>query len=414
MVINPYGILLSFLFFLFAAAVPQEKVADKSKELDNIKTEIRQLEQEIAKAKKEEKKTYELVKKLNRQNYLLSRIVGNLRSEQTQLQSQIDTIEASIVKLENETKLLKDNYSKFAKAMYKRSFKSKWSYIFDSESFQNAILRYKYFERFSSRRKKDFSELKAKSDELLALREALGSESERKSRIIAEKDKEEKKLKEQIGEKNKALAGVRSDKKNLEQELDEKRLAEKKIKNLIEKLIAKELEIKRRIKQKEEEARKKRNIAGKTDDSPVKERNWIDTDESVFSRLKGRLNWPVSAGKIIRGSGETRNQQLNTVTLSYGVDIKTTGSSNVKTVADGVVSAVDYVPGFGSIVIVSHAGEYRTVYGHLSEINVREDDKLKAGSSIGTVGESLEGYILHFQIWKERNYLKPETWLSAR
>ncbi|NUN10344.1 MAG: peptidoglycan DD-metalloendopeptidase family protein [Ignavibacteriaceae bacterium] len=413
MVINPKGILLLILLAANAVLLPQAKVSEQNKELDKLKTEIRQLERDISKAKSEEKKTYELIQKLNRRNYLLSRLVGNLRSEHRRLQEQIDTTEAAITQLEKEIKALKDNYARSVKAMYKNSFKSKWRYVLDSESFQAAILRYKYFESFSARRKKDFAELKTKSEELLALRSSLGDESNKKQIIIAEKDKEEQNLRNQIGEKTRTLTEVRNDKKNLEKELDEKRVAEKKIKRMIEDLIAKEIENKRRQRLEEEEARR-RTAAGKEAQPPIKERSWVETDGSVFARLKGRLNWPVSAGRIIRGSGESKNKELNTVTLSYGVDIKTTGSASVKTVADGVVSAVDYVPGFGSIVIVSHAGDYRTVYGHLSEINVRENDRVKAGASIGTVGESLEGYVLHFQIWKERSYLKPETWLSSR
>lgn len=413
MVITFRGILLVFLLLLSAVVLPQAKVSDQNKELDKIRTEIRDLEREISKAKNEEKKTYELIQKLNRRNYLLSRIVGNLRSEQKRLQEQIDTIEAAIVKLEQETRRLKYNYAKSVKNMYKNSFKSKWRYVLDSESFQAAILRYKYYESFNSKRKKDFRELTAKSEELVSLRNSLSGESAKKQQVIAEKDKEEKNLKELINEKNSALAGVRNDKKNLEKELEEKRGAERKIKSIIEELIAKEIENRRRQKQIEEEERR-RGAANTEAPAPVKERAWIDTDGSVFSRLKGKLNWPVSAGRIVRGSGETTNKELNTVTLSYGVDIKTAGSTSVKVVADGIVSAVDYVAGFGSIVIVSHAGEYRTVYGHLSEINVRENDRLKAGAIIGTVGESIEGYILHFQIWKERSYLKPEVWLSSR
>jgi len=100
--------------------------------------------------------------------------------------------------------------------------------------------------------------------------------------------------------------------------------------------------------------------------------------------------------------------------LNYGVDIKSSGDLSVKSVAGGVISAIDYIPGYGSVIIISHKEDYRTVYSHLSEIFVNEGDKVKAGSVIAKVGESLEGYILHFEIWNSRVNQNPEKWFAKR
>jgi murein hydrolase activator len=75
---------------------------------------------------------------------------------------------------------------------------------------------------------------------------------------------------------------------------------------------------------------------------------------------------------------------------------------------------IDWLPGYGSVVIVTHKGDFRTVYSHLSEIYVREGDKVRLGSLIGKVGESLEGNVLHFEIWNSRNKQDPENWLAKR
>ena len=94
--------------------------------------------------------------------------------------------------------------------------------------------------------------------------------------------------------------------------------------------------------------------------------------------------------------------------------MKVSGDKNVKAVAEGVVSAIDWVPGYGSVVIVTHKGDYRTVYSHLDDILVSEGDKVKTGSLIGKVGESLEGNILHFEIWNSRDHQDPLTWLAKK
>jgi murein DD-endopeptidase MepM/ murein hydrolase activator NlpD len=100
--------------------------------------------------------------------------------------------------------------------------------------------------------------------------------------------------------------------------------------------------------------------------------------------------------------------------MNYGVDIKASGDLSVKCVAGGVVSVIDYIPGYGSVIIVTHKGDFRTVYSHLSEIYVNEGDKVKAGSLLAKVGESLEGNILHFEIWNSRKNQNPEQWLAKK
>ena len=126
------------------------------------------------------------------------------------------------------------------------------------------------------------------------------------------------------------------------------------------------------------------------------------------------MGWPVREGRIVRKFGENKNERLNTVTLNYGIDIGVNASQNVLVVAEGIVSAIDWIPGYGSIVIVTHRDDYRTVYGHVTGISVKEGQRINAGTTIGRVNESLEGNIVHFEIWNERNYQNPEIWLSRR
>ena len=131
-----------------------------------------------------------------------------------------------------------------------------------------------------------------------------------------------------------------------------------------------------------------------------------------FSELKGKLNWPISRGKVVRKFGESLNPKLKTLTVNYGIDIRASGDMTVKCVAEGVISAVEWLPGYGTVLIISHKGNYRTVYGHLSEVFIKEGDKIKTGGVIAKVGESVEGNILHFEVWNGRQNVNPEIWLK--
>ena len=87
---------------------------------------------------------------------------------------------------------------------------------------------------------------------------------------------------------------------------------------------------------------------------------------------------------------------------------------NVKSAAEGVVSAIDWIPGYGTVIIITHKEGFRTVYSHLSEVFVKEGDKVKLGSVIAQIGESIEGNIVHFEIWNSRINQNPEIWLAKK
>jgi len=105
---------------------------------------------------------------------------------------------------------------------------------------------------------------------------------------------------------------------------------------------------------------------------------------------------------------------LKTITQNSGIDITTPIGSAVYAVADGEVSVISFIPGFGNILIINHYNGYRSVYAHLSDILVRESQKIAEGAVIGKSGDTVERPLLHFEIWKEREKQNPENWLVKR
>jgi murein hydrolase activator len=81
------------------------------------------------------------------------------------------------------------------------------------------------------------------------------------------------------------------------------------------------------------------------------------------------------------------------------------------------VTSVFEIPGAGMNVIVTH-GSYKTVYSGLSEVSVKQGDKVSTKQSIGIVGYDGEDYTLHFEVWKvgasSGSALNPESWIKRR
>ena len=129
--------------------------------------------------------------------------------------------------------------------------------------------------------------------------------------------------------------------------------------------------------------------------------------------MKGKLNWPTN-GTVIGKFGMQTNSKLNTITENIGIDIKTVKSSPVRTVLDGIVVGVNYIAGYGKLVIIDHGGEYYTVYANLDNINVNEDDYVSTNTQIATTAKSEVNYKLNFQVLNKNEHLNPEIWLKKK
>ena len=408
MVIKLTYLLLSFL--LVAVSFPQtEDIQKKESELASIKSQIKNLEQELKDKSAKEKKSFETIENLTKQSYLINKVLADLRSEIQRKNNEITRIENNISSIEAEIKTLKENYAKYVVAVYKKGNYNELESLINSESLQQALMRNYYLQAFSKQRKKDLTKLEYKKDELAENKSLLEKEKKEKLVLVNNKDDEKKALDEKLKQKRSVLNSIRKNKHELNKLLTAKKESQKKVENIIARLI-------------EEEEKRKEQLASLKTSS--KQGNKIKNEDigfdydlntssfSSFVEQKGKMIWPLHKGKVIRKFGENKNQILKTVTLNYGIDIKADKDKNVRCVGEGVVAALDWLPGYGNVVIVSHKDGYRTVYGHLSEIFVKEGDKVKSGSVLAVVDEGLDGYVLHFELWQGRDKKNPEQWLG--
>jgi septal ring factor EnvC (AmiA/AmiB activator) len=93
------------------------------------------------------------------------------------------------------------------------------------------------------------------------------------------------------------------------------------------------------------------------------------------------------------------------------VNIQTKQDEHVKTIFEGEVRKVAFIPTLGSTVIINH-GEYLTVYAGLKEVFVKAGQKVTTNQEIGKVFSNTEGVSeLRFQIFKNTTALDPQAWL---
>lgn len=411
-----YIVLFSLLTFTLESFAQTAQIDTRKEELNKLKDEISRLENELSQKNKKEKKTLEDLDNISKQNFLVNKLLTTLRSEEAQKEIEINKSVSNIASIEKEIDQLQKNYAKYVTATYKNGTHTEMEMILDANSFQQAVVRLEYLKRFSVSREKDLVKLEENKTKLIKAKEKLIIEKKEKQELTKQKEVEEKSLSQKLKSQKSILAEIKKDKKKIAKSVSDKRKSEQKIRDLIVKMVE-EAEAKR--KREEEALRLKKTETVVSKETKTKKEveqgdydiNLSTSKFSSFSELRGKLNWPISKGKVVRKFGESLNPKLKTLTVNYGIDIKAGGDMSVKCVAEGVVSAVEWLPGYGTVLIVSHKGDYRTVYGHLSEVFVKEGDKLKTGGVIAKVGESVEGNILHFEVWSGRQNVNPELWL---
>ncbi len=121
------------------------------------------------------------------------------------------------------------------------------------------------------------------------------------------------------------------------------------------------------------------------------------------------------AGHPVLGwlSRSFRPQHDNPKMRHLGVDLAIATGTEVLATADGVVSLAAWDSTFGWTVIVDHAEDLQTMYGHNDSLLVRQGDNVHYGQSIalsGSTGISSAPH-LHYEIRRGGEAIDPENYL---
>jgi murein DD-endopeptidase MepM/ murein hydrolase activator NlpD len=88
--------------------------------------------------------------------------------------------------------------------------------------------------------------------------------------------------------------------------------------------------------------------------------------------------------------------------LHEGVDVAAPSGTPVHAMKPGRVEHAGSWGGYGLSVVIAHGTNVRTLYAHLSRIDVSEGERVGGGQQIGAVGQtgSATGPHLHFEVWR--------------
>jgi murein DD-endopeptidase MepM/ murein hydrolase activator NlpD len=120
--------------------------------------------------------------------------------------------------------------------------------------------------------------------------------------------------------------------------------------------------------------------------------------------------WPA-AGYITSPYGYRANPFGGARQFHSGLDIGAPMGTPIKAAMAGRVSTVGYDKTLGNYVVISHHSGYRTLYGHMSHVQVKTGAYVSAGQRIGGVGTTglSTGPHLHFTVYKNGVTVNPRS-----
>ena len=390
-----YNILILFVFF-FSFAFSQSRQELEKRKIENEK-EISYTNELIKKTEKNKTDSFNKLLLINSKISNREKLIKDINSEINLLNANIATQHDLIETLNKDYENLKNEYAKVIMFYYKnRSHYDRIMFILASSDVNTAFKRIKYLQQYSEYRTNQVNKLletKAEIEKQLAELENMKSD---KQLLLKDQQSEANELRKEKDDQNKIIQNLDNQKSELRKKLNQQIQLANELQREIEKVIAEELA----------KANKKGpNVFQLTPE----EKKLADN----FASNKKKLPWPTERGVVTGSFGENPHPVLKGIMVrNDGIDISTTDGSYIRSVFDGVVTRVFVIPGAHTTVIIRH-GNYLSVYSNLSEVFVKQGDKVKTKQSIGKIFTDEDKSVLQFQIWKENVKLNPQDWLAS-
>ena len=396
------SIAFHFPLSTFHSAYGQSK-QQLEKDKARVEQEIKKLNSDLAKAKKNSKAGQKQLQLLEQKIKQRTKLINNIGGQLNVLNMQMEQTQDSIQMMRTQIDSLKDEYARVVRVLYgDRGNLDRLVLLLDTKSYNYAYLRTRYFRDYSRYRRRQAAFIRQKEDELNEAGVQLARQQQETTSLLAQEKRQHDALAKEQRERQQNLKQSRQQEKDLQQQINRKEQQRKQLQQQIQKIINEEIA----------KAAKQKSAAGAGAGKP---NNASASSAEValsadFASNKGRLPWPVFYTKVLREYGKYTHASGGQ-NMNNGIDLQCKSGTSVQAVFGGTVSRVFTTPAGTQGIIVRH-GEYMTVYANLGTVTVREGAKVSTKQNLGTVYTNSDGTAeFSFQLWKGTTSQNPRSWL---
>lgn len=356
---------------------------------------IKEVEKILGETTAKKKNTLGELSALNQRIVEQQNLIASIKKEISLLSTEIRENNDIIEVLDDDLQKLKKEYASMLFAAQKASNSTtRLTFLFSSKSFDQLVMRLRYMEQYGETRKLQAELIAGVQAELGKQVKQIEGKREEKNKLLQDGENENDHLATLKKKQYNLVKALEKEEKQLKRDLESTRKALVVLDRKINDIIKEEME---------REALARRSSASKTVSVAL---------SSSFEENKTKLPWPVSTGFISEKFGRQNHPVLKgIVTQNDGVKIQTKQNEKVKSVFDGEVRSVAFIPPFGNTVIINH-GDYFSVYAGLKDVYVKTGQRVATNQEIGQIISNKEGISeLRFQIRKQFTALDPQAWL---
>lgn len=396
----------------------------QTKEIENQKEKIRQIEADISYLDNQILATQKKKKNTLDELVLIQRKVANRKKLLAELDAQIKgqtreiaQIQKNISALGKRLDTLEHYYRNMVYNAYKHRDTRLWfMYILASENFDQGYRRWSYLKNYSKT-------INSQAEKIRELKEERSAELEKLEKVKADNILRQKARKKEYDkfaaeEKQQRAFAKSLDKKQSQyrSQLAKKRQEASRLAKEVERMIAAEIKRQQELARMAQKREQNSNQPQQQKDIGRVEFEEYASNTKLsgsFSLNKGKLPFPVAQGVVVEQFGIHPHPTLKNVKLPFnnGINISTKPGSGVKAVFDGVVKQVIAIPGYNQCVLVQH-GQYFTFYCKLAKVTVKVGDKVSTGETLGNLESGGSTATLHFELWNGTTKQNPELWLK--
>ncbi|MBX3132561.1 MAG: peptidoglycan DD-metalloendopeptidase family protein [Gemmatimonadaceae bacterium] len=353
-----------------------ERLRQEQLELERLREERRTLEQRMREYQRSAQNVTTERENLARQAQATSRVVRSLDNQLGSLYAEVENVNASLVRTQDELAIKRAILTRRVQEIYKRGPLHALEALLSAESFGALVARYKYLHLVAQRDRALLQRVEQLNTQITAQRFLLvrlqgDVESNRRERAD-----EEARLRRLELARGRTLAQIEAQQRQAQQRLQQISRDEQRLTNVIAAI--------------EESRRRAEAAAARTGAAPVA--------GSITTADLGRLDWPVD-GNIVYRYGRVVSPNNTSITWN-GMGIGAPAGTPVKAIADGEVVFAEQAGTYGLTMIVQHGGGTYSMYASLQEIHARRGTQVRKGQTIGTVGQADPDLPprLHFEI----------------
>ncbi len=392
--------LVLVLALSFTLAAQRKSKAQLQTEKTQSLLKIKQAEKILAQTKQKKKTSVGQLYAVQEQIKERQKLTSSIRETLTLIGDDIEDNNDIIEALEDDLKNLKKEYAEMVYNTQKASqSQSKLLFLFSAKTFNQLFMRMKYMEQYAETRKKQSEQINKVKKVLGGQVPSLKHQKNEKNALLAEQLNESDKLKKLQVEQKSVITALAKTEKQAKKNINKNKKSIGKLNKLIDDII-------------------KAEIAKSTKSKSATKLKLTPKSAALaksFTSNKGKLPWPVESGFITQRYGKQTHPVWKHVTIDNpGIDIQTEDNQKVRSVFEGQVKKIAFVPGMGNMVMIQH-GEYFTVYAKLKEVHVRSGQSISTKDTIGTALTDSDGVTeLKFSVWKNNQTMNPKLWLYPR